>query len=90
MSVEILCDKCGASYICCTQNTRIYGPLIETTCPTCNILVVRNMSKFVRKQTDGNGYSKIEQARIMIDLAQQMGKDVNDDTPYSKRRKKKK
>jgi len=90
MSVEILCDKCGTLYLCCTQNTRIYGPLIDTVCPSCNTSVVRNMSKFVRKQTDKKGYSKLEQARVMIQLAQQMGKDVNDDTPYSKRRKKKK
>jgi hypothetical protein len=89
MSVEILCDECGASYLCCTQNTRVYGPLIEITCPKCNTLVVRNMSKFMRTQTDGKDYSKIEQAKLMIAMAQQIGKDVNDDTPYSKRRKKK-
>jgi len=88
MSVEILCDECGASYICHTQNTKVYGPLIESECPKCNTLVVRNMSKFIKKQTDEKGYGKLEQARIMIDLAQQIGKDVNDDIPYSKNRKK--
>lgn len=80
MSIVLHCNNCGETYVCMIENTRIYGPIIETRCPNCSQLTVKNITAFVEDQVSAVG--KINAATLMIKLATDIGKKVNDDFPY--------
>ena len=46
----LLCGYCGHRYKVHNGNSRLYGPVIHTTCPSCNKLTKRNFGKMVDQQ----------------------------------------
>ncbi|RLG71212.1 MAG: hypothetical protein DRO11_04925 [Methanobacteriota archaeon] len=92
MSLKLKCSECDESYICFIDNTRVYGPIIETTCPNCGNFIQRNLSKYVETLTEEEfGQTRIIRAVVMQQLAREICKLVADDDPRkSKKRKKRK
>lgn len=89
MSLKLKCIECKEDYICFIDNTRIYGPIIETTCPHCKEHVVRNLSKFVEIQLEKYDSYRIIRAIAMQRLAREICKLVSDDDPSKYKKKKK-
>jgi len=90
MPLKLRCSNCNKLYICFVDNTRIYGPIIETTCPHCDNFVQRNLSKFTEMQVEEElGHTRIARAAAMQYLARAIGKLVNDDDPSKPRKRKK-
>lgn len=86
MKVKIHCDVCGSFYSCFNDNTKIYGSIIETTCPSCKKFTKRNFSAFLDKQTE-NIEDIFKKAIKMIHLAQAMSHIINDENVFSIRKK---
>lgn len=89
MSLKFKCFICDGKYLCCSQTTRIYGPIIEITCPNCGRVQIRNMSAFLHDQVSYRKAERLPDARLMIALAQEVGRTVNDDHSWRKKKKKK-
>ena len=91
MKINFKCGYCGELYLCCLQTTKIFLPQILTECPKCKKEVVINESKFLDKQVVELDLGRLKQASLMINMAKQISRDVNDDyPPLNKIRKRKK
>jgi hypothetical protein len=80
------CSNCGKDYNCYYGNTRIYGPVIETTCDNCGKEVIRNFSAFVHHQVD-NDCGRLELVRREIALARKFSKKFAEDAPNKRKKK---
>lgn len=90
MSLKLKCSECDEGYICYIDNTRVYGPIIETTCPNCGKFMQRNLSKFVEMQVEEElGETRIMRAIAMQWLAREICKLVADDDPSKPKKRKK-
>ena len=83
MSVKICCLKCGNKYFCGLNNTKLYEPTIETTCPTCHNNIIRNFSAFLFDQLEFVP-GKLEKARAMIYMSQLIAREL--DSNYASKR----
>lgn len=90
MPINFKCKYCEEVYLCCLRTTKLFLPQIITECPKCKKTVVMNASKFLDRQTVGLDLGRLKQASLMIEMAQQISRDVNDDyPPINKIRKRK-
>jgi len=90
MSLKLKCSECDESYICYIDNTRVYGPIIETTCPSCGNFVQKNLSKFTEIMVEEElGGMRILRAIAMQHLAREICKLVADDDPHKPKKRKK-
>ena len=87
MSLKFRCSVCDEAYVCCVATTKIYGPIIEVTCPNCKTFVRRNMSAFLHDQVSGFKIKCLPDARAMIAVAQQVSRLINDDRSWKKKKK---
>ena len=85
MQVEIRCLSCKGVYVCRQGNTKIFGPIIDTTCPLCGNFVSKNYSAFVRDQTD-DIEENFAQAGAMIRLAQAISKIISNEESFKKKK----
>lgn len=83
--MKIKCLDCGKFYKCNFSNTRVYGPIIETTCSECGKLLIKNYSSFVESQFKSEK-NELYKATLMIKFAQYFSERFVDDRP--KKRKK--
>lgn len=51
MEIAIFCSKCERRYKFEHANTRVFGPVVNSTCPFCGNKVQKNISKFAEVQT---------------------------------------
>lgn len=86
MDLEIHCLSCGEQYFCTERNTKIFGPIIEVTCPKCNHFVSKNYSAFLFDQTNHMD-SKVGRARVMISLARAISKIISNEESFKKKKK---
>lgn len=86
MLIELCCQVCRKHYNCTTGNTKIYGPIINTTCPECGNLVSKNYSAFLRDQTE-QMESKVGRAVAMIFMARNISEVVSDEESFKKKKK---
>ena len=78
MGIKIRCLKCNKSYLCYTENTRIHGPTLETTCPECGHFLIKNYSSFIEEQI-GYDVGNLEKTVLMIRMAQLLNGLLNAD-----------
>ena len=86
--VKLRCLECNEHYVCLTSNTKIWGPVIETTCPSCKKTTMSNFGAFLYKQTKGveGRFSRIS---AVTNMARALGY-INEDYPgFRKKRKRK-
>ena len=83
--MKIKCLSCNEYYNGNLSNTRVYGPIIETTCSNCGKKLVKNYSKFVEVQLEDLP-GRLERARLMIEFAQAFSSKFINDNPKKKKR----
>ena len=88
MSIKIRCINCKEIYLGFTGNTKIRGPIIETTCSHCNKFVLKNLSAFLEQQFKHID-SILERTAHMLALGKIMEKHLSDESPSSKRKRQK-
>lgn len=88
MSLKFKCPECDEDFVCCVATTKIYGPIIEVTCPNCKTFLRRNMSAFLHDQIRNAKIKCLPDARVMIAAAQQVSRLINDDHSWKKKKKK--
>jgi hypothetical protein len=86
MDITIHCSSCKCLYLGLRNNTKIIGPIVETTCPQCKKFILQNLGAFLEQQTK-DIYGDIKKASCMIYLGQSMEKYLNEESPSSKRKK---
>ena len=90
MQIKVRCLSCGKTYICHQGNTKIFGPIIDTTCPMCRNKTSKNYSAFLEAQTEnimvGHYAKHNEKARIMITLAQAISKVISNEEAFRKKK----
>lgn len=86
MTAEIRCMECKGVYVCTQRNTKIFGPIIDATCPLCGNFVSKNYSAFLSDQTE-NIVEQISKARTMIKLARLISSIVSDEESFKKKKK---
>jgi hypothetical protein len=86
--VKLRCLECNEHYVCLTSNTKILGPVIETTCPNCKKETIANFGAFLHKQTkvvEG----RFSRVNAIINMAKEL-RYINEDYPgFRKKRKRK-
>ena len=90
MPINFKCKYCEEVYLCCLGTTKLFLPQIITECPKCKKKVVMNASKFLDRQTVELDLGRLKQASLMIEMAQQISRDVNDDYPLVNKIRKRK
>jgi hypothetical protein len=86
MDIKILCTECNKHYFCVRENTKMRGPIIETSCPHCRQKVVRNMGAFLERQTV-HIEDQLGQAGTMLALSKAMEKLIGNEEAYKKKKK---
>ena len=75
MEIVIFCSRCERRYKFEHANTRVFGPVVNSTCPFCGNEVQRNISKFAEVQTkDFNG--RFDKINKMIVYAKKLEKKM--------------
>ncbi len=87
--MKVYCFFCGERYFCNLSNSRLFGPVLETTCPHCKEKLIKNFSSFIGEQLDMTKFSggKFDRITVMINIGLRLSKTLNDDD--KKKRKKK-
>ena len=75
MGIGLRCLKCNARYLFEYSNTKIYGPVIHTVCPSCNKKTRMNLSKFSLQQIDTSNLTKFEIVRRVSAYIAEMEKE---------------
>lgn len=76
MDIYFRCFKCGVRYLFEHSNTRIYGPVIHTTCPFCKKRMRMNLSKFIERQIDTSKLTRFEVVKAVSEYAPQLEKKI--------------
>ena len=86
MEIKLRCLSCRKNYYCHKSNTKMFGPLIETICPNCKNLVMKNTSAFLADQTNYIEL-KLSQTCAMLVLGIAIENTVGNEEAYKKKKK---
>lgn len=76
--ITVRCLRCDKRHGLGVYNARIYGPVINVTCPFCNKETQRNLGKFVEKQIPKAGMlGRYELFEAMRSLSREMIKELS-------------
>lgn len=91
MRIEVCCLECGDNYMCSKRNTKIFGPVIDTTCPLCGKTTSRNYSAFIEAQCTNHTLGRYTlhsaKARAMIQLARAISSIISNEESFQKKKK---
>ncbi len=86
MVIKLLCTNCKKYYFCSRANTKMYGPIVETTCQHCERKVTRNIGAFLVEQTLHID-EQLSTAATMIALSTALESLIGNEEAYKKKKK---
>ena len=85
MSLEIHCLFCGSPYACNNSTSKLVGPILETTCPTCRRELKKNFSSFLEEHVGGEECVFFPKIMMMIKLGRSIEGTINLESAYKRK-----